>query len=226
MRPDVRAVPCAVPGGARIVESMEGAHFQDCYRIDVDGPRQTALGHLLVAISRTPGWVETLMRLRNRLAGLAGLKNLGTLGGIDPAKPEGAYLPGDARFDTFAELGFAEFPPVAALQVFADLSPALRLHGLQRLVEHRHGLRQVEDVDAVAVAVDVFRHPRVPALGLVTVVNASFKKLTHGEFGKRHSMFLSGLRLGGVFRADAPTGGPSKDFSPRRPDPTCEVRAR
>ncbi|WP_245650109.1 ABC transporter substrate-binding protein [Millisia brevis] len=28
----------------------------------------------------------------------------------------GAYLPGDARFDTFAELGFAEFPPVAALQ--------------------------------------------------------------------------------------------------------------
>lgn len=28
----------------------------------------------------------------------------------------GAYLPGDARFDTIAELGFVEFPPVNALQ--------------------------------------------------------------------------------------------------------------
>ncbi|AZG44492.1 ABC transporter substrate-binding protein [Gordonia insulae] len=28
----------------------------------------------------------------------------------------GAYLPGDARFDTFAELGFVQYPPVASLQ--------------------------------------------------------------------------------------------------------------
>jgi hypothetical protein len=67
---------------------------------------------------------------------------------------------------------------------------------LQRLIQHRNSLRQVKDVNAVAVAVDVFTHLRVPALRLVTIVNASFQQLTHGELGKSHALFLSGFGLG------------------------------
>ena len=63
---------------------------------------------------------------------------------------------------------------------------------LQRLVQQRHRLRQVDDVDVVAGAVDVGRHFRVPAVGLVAEVNASFQKLAHAEIRQSHSKFLSG----------------------------------
>ena len=100
-------------------------------------------------------------------------------------------------------------------------------HGLtdhvQSRVEHRDGLRQVDDVDAVAVAVDVFAHPRVPALGLVAVVNASFKKLTHGKFRKRHALFLSGLRLSGMIHPRGGNRWTYRDFSPASPHSACEV---
>jgi hypothetical protein len=47
-------------------------------------------------------------------------------------------------------------------------------------------------MDVVPRAEDVLRHLRVPAMGLVTEVNASFEQLTHIECGDRHSQFLSG----------------------------------
>ena len=56
----------------------------------------------------------------------------------------------------------------------------------QGLVQQRNGLRQVDDVDVRASAKDVALHLRVPAVGLVTEVGASFQKLTHGEVGQRH----------------------------------------
>ena len=34
-----------------------------------------------------------------------------------------------------------------------------------------------------------WRHLRVPAVGLVAEVSASFEQLTHGEIRKRHSVF-------------------------------------
>jgi hypothetical protein len=63
---------------------------------------------------------------------------------------------------------------------------------LQGLVQQRNRLRQVDDVDVVAGAVDVGRHLRVPAVGLVAEVNAGFEQLTHGEIRQSHSLFLSG----------------------------------
>jgi hypothetical protein len=68
-------------------------------------------------------------------------------------------------------------------------------HDLQRLIQQRNGLRQVENVDAVAVTVDVLAHLGVPARGLVAVVNASFQQLTHGELRKSHALSFSGLNL-------------------------------
>src|SRR5690606_561889 len=62
----------------------------------------------------------------------------------------------------------------------------------QCLVEQRHSLRQVDDVDVVARAIDVGRHFRIPAMRLVTEMNASFEKLAHAEFRQSHSRVLSG----------------------------------
>ena len=49
-------------------------------------------------------------------------------------------------------------------------------------MQQRHGLGQVDDVDAVARAVDVGLHLGVPAMGLVAEMNARFEELAHGEF--------------------------------------------
>src|SRR6478672_9086371 len=53
-------------------------------------------------------------------------------------------------------------------------------------MQQRRRLGQVDDVDVVAGAIDEGRHLGVPAVRLVTEVNASFQKLTHRERGKRH----------------------------------------
>ncbi len=45
----------------------------------------------------------------------------------------------------------------------------------QRLMQHRHGLRQVENVDFVPRPIDERCHLRVPAVRLVAEVNASFQ---------------------------------------------------
>ena len=93
MRPHVRLT--AVPTGSPIAKRVAGSYFHDTYEVDVNDLERTALGHFLAAVSQTPAWVEVLMQLRNRIVGLVGLKNLGTLGGIDAAKPESSYKPGD-----------------------------------------------------------------------------------------------------------------------------------
>jgi len=47
----------------------------------------------------------------------------------------------------------------------------------ERAGEQRHGLRKVENVDAVAGAEDIRLHPRVPAVGLVAEVRAGLDQL-------------------------------------------------
>ena len=63
-------------------------------------------------------------------------------------------------------------------------------HLQQRLVQQRHRLRQVEDVDVGFLAEDEAIHLRIPTVGLVTKVRASFQELTHAEFRQRHKSFL------------------------------------
>src|SRR6202163_4502246 len=61
---------------------------------------------------------------------------------------------------------------------------------LQRAMQQRHGLGEVDDVDVVAGTENVIRHLRITAVRLVAKVNASFEQLTHGKIGKRHSQIL------------------------------------
>ena len=72
------------------------------------------------------------------------------------------------------------------------------LDEVERAGEQRHALRQVDDVDAVAVAEDVRLHPRVPAVGLVAEMGAGFEQLLHGDDGGRHRDISFRLCLGGT----------------------------
>ena len=56
----------------------------------------------------------------------------------------------------------------------------------KELLQERHRLLQIEDVDAVAHTEDERRHLRVPAAGVMTEMHASFQKLAHGELWHRH----------------------------------------
>jgi hypothetical protein len=88
-------VETTVPAASALAASLPGAYFHDAWAIAPLDPGASALEMFLNVTAGTPGWVNTLMTLRNRLVSLAGLKNLGTLSGLDPHKPASAYQVGD-----------------------------------------------------------------------------------------------------------------------------------
>ena len=55
-------------------------------------------------------------------------------------------------------------------------------HKVVRLLELLNGLLQVDDVYAVALAIDILGHLGVPAAGLVTEVHTGLQKLLHGYY--------------------------------------------
>ena len=87
-----RAIP--VPPGTEIHRHLPQAYFHDCYLQPVDEPLPSALAIYLDSVSRTPRWVNTLMRTRNRIVSLFGLKDLGLMGDL-PTKPAQDYRLGD-----------------------------------------------------------------------------------------------------------------------------------
>jgi hypothetical protein len=66
------------------------------------------------------------------------------------------------------------------------------LDEVERAREQRHRLRQIDDVDAVAVAEDVRLHPRVPAVGLVAEMHSGLEQLLQGDDIRRHWSSPSG----------------------------------
>jgi hypothetical protein len=63
--------------------------------------------------------------------------------------------------------------------------------------EQGHSLRQIDDMDAVAVAEDVRLHPRVPAMGLVAEMRSGLEQLLHRDDSGRHKFSPSGYALSG-----------------------------
>jgi hypothetical protein len=75
-------------------------------------------------------------------------------------------------------------------------------------VQKRHRLRQVNDVDVGLLAEDVAVHLRVPAVGLVSEMRASFQELTHAEYWQRHKSFLFRFAAAGkTLVSQGPDGG-------------------
>src|SRR5215211_2975930 len=77
---------------------------------------------------------------------------------------------------------------------------------IERASEQRHGLRQIDDVDTVAVAEDVRLHPRVPAVGLMAEMRSGLEQLLNGDDGCRHGCFSFRLCLDEAHATDQVTG--------------------
>jgi hypothetical protein len=94
------------PAGSHASRRLAGAYFHDCYRIAIPDANASALELYLHVVRQTPGWVNGLMALRNRLAVLAGLKDLGHLGALADRKQACDYRVGD-RIGIFSLLHMA-----------------------------------------------------------------------------------------------------------------------
>jgi hypothetical protein len=89
---------CAIPAGSIIAGHLQGATFYDSYATPLrDEDAGVSAAELALRIFlRVPGWIEVLMRARNRIAGWVGLKNQGSFAqGVDQQKPAAAYQAGD-----------------------------------------------------------------------------------------------------------------------------------
>jgi hypothetical protein len=180
---------------------VELARFldRDVFLVGVDHEHQVGdAAHVLDAAEREFELVALARQLQQFLLGAAGLftaafeqafqlAQTGDGAGNGPPVGERAAQPTVVHIILRATLGrdgdgvrrlalsADEQHPSAAGRDFAHLD--------QGLVEQRHGLRQVDDVDIGPRAEDVALHLRVPAVGLVAEVGAGFEKLPHGEFG-------------------------------------------
>lgn len=85
-----------VPRDSDIGQYLDGAYFQDAYETRIDSPGLSALELHIQVMRQTPGWVDRLMTLRNRVVStLFGLKDLGKLAAVHPLKPAADYRVGD-----------------------------------------------------------------------------------------------------------------------------------
>jgi len=76
----VRAVP--IPHACQLAGRQHDANFADAYEVLVPASGFSAT-EIYRALSRqTPGWIDALMRLRNRVVKLFGLKDLGALSSV------------------------------------------------------------------------------------------------------------------------------------------------
>ncbi|BFM48947.1 DUF2867 domain-containing protein [Marinomonas sp. THO17] len=84
-----------IPSSARIKQWLENAYFADNVTHYTINKGQTAMQVWLEMVNRTPSWIDRFMMIRNRLATLFGLKNVGLFSDIIVAKQACDYLTGD-----------------------------------------------------------------------------------------------------------------------------------
>lgn len=85
----------ALPEQALIHAKLPGAWFADCHSITIVYSGQSVLGLFLKLASQTPGWVNALMLIRNKLVSLVGLKDLGLLSELQKGRAEADYQQGE-----------------------------------------------------------------------------------------------------------------------------------
>ena len=86
---------CDMPVGSRIAKALPNSDFADCYQFDDLWPDKTAMETYLTLVTRTPGWMNTLMAMRNQAVRLVGLKHVGNLSTAVNRKPAHAFRVGD-----------------------------------------------------------------------------------------------------------------------------------
>ena len=91
----MKPVLCDIPAGSRIAQALPNNDFADCYQFDDLWPDQNALETYLTLVTRTPGWMNALMAMRNQAVRLVGLKHLGALSTAVNRKPASDFKLGD-----------------------------------------------------------------------------------------------------------------------------------
>ena len=86
---------CDIPRGSRVIHSVADADFADCYRVIDPEPDSSALETYLAFVADTPGWMNALMALRNRIVQFVGLKHLGAMAARDADRAASDYKMGD-----------------------------------------------------------------------------------------------------------------------------------
>jgi hypothetical protein len=89
------ARPTKIPSFSALGDSLRTAYFHDCYTIELPPDARNPLELYLSVVSRTPRWIDFLMNVRNKIVAQLGLKDMGSLSGIDRSKPAQAYRIGD-----------------------------------------------------------------------------------------------------------------------------------
>lgn len=82
------------PANSKIIELLPNAYFHDAWAMVSNHVQRSALEHFIAAAQLTPNWVDSCMRLRNRVVSYLGLKDLGSLSDLH-TKPIESYQSGD-----------------------------------------------------------------------------------------------------------------------------------
>lgn len=93
MSADISCIP--IPPQSALAPWLNGADFHDCHALAAPHNDASALQLYPTVARQTPGWVDALMRLRNLVAALFGLKNLGVLADVADGKTAADYRVGD-----------------------------------------------------------------------------------------------------------------------------------
>lgn len=83
------------PAGSEVQRLVAGSYFHDAWSINAADPNLDPLSQFLRVAKSTPAWIDSAMRLRNRIVALLGLKNLGGLSDLNLAKTASEYKAGD-----------------------------------------------------------------------------------------------------------------------------------
>lgn len=84
-----------IPIKSGLYQSAQDASFADCFSSNTEYDNQSALTVYLVLVQETPGWINLLMTLRNKVVSKFGLKDLGHLAEIESDKLSSDYKVGD-----------------------------------------------------------------------------------------------------------------------------------
>lgn len=95
MNTPMKPVLCDMPVGSRIAQALPNNDFADCYQFDDLWPEKSAMETYLTLVTRTPGWMNALMAMRNQAVRLVGLKHLGNLSTAVNTKQANEFKVGD-----------------------------------------------------------------------------------------------------------------------------------
>jgi len=84
-----------IPADSEIGKYLAGADLFDVFEVPIAASNRPALQIYIDLMAKTPAWINRLMAVRDRAVAMFGLKHLGHLDDIDPAKGVDSYRVGD-----------------------------------------------------------------------------------------------------------------------------------